>query len=65
MRLLILGTGGMATSHAAAFAAIPGVSLAAAVDVDQDIPADHYKAVAEIIGFVMRLKHGQSWKAKG
>lgn len=40
-------------------------ALFAAVDVDQDIPADHYKAVAEIIGFVMRLKHGQSWKARG
>lgn len=40
-------------------------ALFAAVDVDEDIPADHYKAVAEIIGFVMRLKHGQSWKARG
>ncbi|HWV21737.1 MAG TPA: flagellar biosynthesis protein FlhB [Devosia sp.] len=40
-------------------------ALFAAVEVDQDIPADHYKAVAEIIGFVMRLKHGQSWKARG
>jgi flagellar biosynthetic protein FlhB len=39
-------------------------ALFAAVDVDEDIPADHYKAVAEIIGFVMRLKHGQSWKAR-
>ena len=35
MRLLILGTGGMATSHAMAFAAIPGVRLAGAVDVDK------------------------------
>jgi flagellar biosynthetic protein FlhB len=26
------------------------------VDLDQAIPADHYKAVAEIIGYVMRLK---------
>lgn len=40
-------------------------ALFAAVEVDEDIPADHYKAVAEIIGFVMRLKHGQSWKARG
>jgi flagellar biosynthetic protein FlhB len=39
-------------------------ALFASVEVDQDIPADHYKAVAEIIGFVMRLKHGQSWKAR-
>ncbi len=32
VRLLILGTGGMAKNHAAAFAAIPGVSLAAGID---------------------------------
>lgn len=32
MRLLILGTGGMANSHAEAFAAIPGVTLVAGVD---------------------------------
>jgi predicted dehydrogenase len=34
MRLLVLGTGGMANSHAHAFAAIKGVKLVAAVDVD-------------------------------
>ena len=39
-------------------------ALYASVEVDQDIPADQYKAVAEIIGFVMRLKHGQGWKAR-
>jgi flagellar biosynthetic protein FlhB len=26
------------------------------VDLDQEVPAEHYKAVAEIIGYVMRLK---------
>ena len=31
-------------------------ALFAAVDVDQEIPQEHYKAVAEIIGYVMRLK---------
>ena len=31
-RLLILGTGGMANSHAEAFANIPGVTLVAGVD---------------------------------
>jgi flagellar biosynthetic protein FlhB len=31
-------------------------TLYAAVDVDQEIRPDHYKAVAEVIGFVMRLK---------
>ncbi len=35
MRLLILGTGGMATSHAMAFGAIHGVRLVGAVDVDK------------------------------
>lgn len=34
MRLLILGTGGMANNHATYFAQIPGVELVAAVDVD-------------------------------
>ena len=31
-------------------------ALFAAVEVDQEIPEEHYKAVAEVIGFVMRLK---------
>lgn len=31
-------------------------ALYAVVEVDQEIPAEHYKAVAEVIGFVMRLK---------
>ena len=34
MRLLILGTGGMANQHARNFAAVPGVTLAGGVDVD-------------------------------
>ena len=34
MRLLILGTGGMANAHAKHFAAIDGVDLVGAVDVD-------------------------------
>jgi len=31
-------------------------SLFAAVDLDEEIPAEHYKAVAEVIGYVMRLR---------
>jgi flagellar biosynthetic protein FlhB len=31
-------------------------ALHAAVDLDQEIPVEHYKAVAEIIGYVMRLR---------
>jgi predicted dehydrogenase len=34
IRLLVLGTGGMASSHAGAFSAIRGVKLVGAVDVD-------------------------------
>jgi predicted dehydrogenase len=34
MRMLILGTGGMAKQHATHFAAIPGVTLVGGVDVD-------------------------------
>lgn len=36
VRLLVLGTGGMAQNHAAAFAAIPGVELVAGVDTRRD-----------------------------
>jgi predicted dehydrogenase len=36
LRLLILGTGGMARNHAEAFAAIPGVSVVAGVDTNAD-----------------------------
>ncbi|NND21165.1 MAG: gfo/Idh/MocA family oxidoreductase, partial [Silicimonas sp.] len=35
MRLLILGTGAMAATHAEAFAAIEGVEVAGCVDVDR------------------------------
>ncbi|MBB4286153.1 flagellar biosynthesis protein FlhB [Roseospira goensis] len=31
-------------------------ALYAAVDLDQEIPPEHYQAVAEVIGYVMRLK---------
>jgi flagellar biosynthetic protein FlhB len=31
-------------------------TLYATVEVDDEIPREHYKAVAEVIGFVMRLK---------
>ncbi|MGZ5803141.1 MAG: flagellar biosynthesis protein FlhB [Xanthobacteraceae bacterium] len=32
--------------------------LHATVDIDDEIPAEHYKAVAEVIGYVMRLRRG-------
>jgi flagellar biosynthesis protein FlhB len=33
-------------------------SLYATVEIDQEIPVEHYHAVAEVIGYVMRLKRG-------
>src|SRR5690606_20754746 len=39
-------------------------ALFASVDVDETIPTEHFKAVAEVIGFVMRLKTGAGWKAR-
>jgi flagellar biosynthetic protein FlhB len=35
-------------------------ALYATVEVDDEIPAEHYHAVAEIIGYVMGLKRGFS-----
>jgi flagellar biosynthetic protein FlhB len=33
-------------------------ALHATVEIDQEIPPEHYKAVAEVIGFVMKLRRG-------
>jgi flagellar biosynthetic protein FlhB len=38
-------------------------ALFATVDVDETVPNEHFKAVAEVIGFVMRLKRGAGWKS--
>jgi flagellar biosynthetic protein FlhB len=35
-------------------------ALYATVDIDEEIPVEHYHAVAEVIGYVMRLKQGFS-----
>lgn len=40
MRLMILGTGGMANSHAAAFSTIEGVEITACTDVNPDAARD-------------------------
>jgi flagellar biosynthetic protein FlhB len=37
-------------------------ALFASVDIDDTIPAEHFKAVAEVIGFVMGLKRGGGWR---
>ncbi len=38
-------------------------ALFAAVDVDETIPTEHFKAVAQVIGFVMRMKDKRAWRA--
>jgi flagellar biosynthetic protein FlhB len=38
-------------------------ALFASVEVDETIPTEHFKAVAQVIGFVMRLKNKASWRA--
>lgn len=38
-------------------------ALYASVEVDETIPAEHFKAVAQVIGFVMRLKNRSGWKS--
>jgi flagellar biosynthetic protein FlhB len=38
-------------------------ALYASVDVDETIPTEHFKAVAQVIGFVMRLKDKKAWSA--
>jgi flagellar biosynthesis protein FlhB len=35
-------------------------ALYATVEIDQEIPVEHYHAVAEVIGYVMGLKRGLS-----
>jgi flagellar biosynthetic protein FlhB len=38
-------------------------ALFASVEVDETIPTEHFKAVAQVIGFVMRLKQKPGWRA--
>ena len=35
------------------------------VELDQEIPPEHYKAVAQVIGYVMRLRGGRQGRAAG
>jgi predicted dehydrogenase len=60
MRLLILGTGGMATSHAMAFGSIPGVGLAGAVDVDK-ARAEAFAATYKIPRIFTSLDDALTW----
>ncbi len=38
-------------------------ALFASVDIDETIPTEHFKAVAQVIGFVMRMRPKAAWKA--
>ncbi len=38
-------------------------ALFKSVDIDGTIPTDHFKAVAEVIGYVMRLNSRRRWRA--
>jgi flagellar biosynthesis protein FlhB len=50
----------VATHHSIPIVENPPLARAlhALVEIDSEIPAEHYKAVAEVIGYVMRLKRG-------
>ncbi len=38
-------------------------ALFASVDIDDTIPSEHFKAVAQVIGFVMRMKPKAAWRS--
>jgi flagellar biosynthetic protein FlhB len=38
-------------------------ALFAAIDIDQEVPEDQYRAVAEVIGFVYRMRERRSWRS--
>ena len=38
-------------------------ALFASVDINESIPTEHFKAVAQVIGFVMRMQDKRAWKA--
>jgi flagellar biosynthesis protein FlhB len=39
-------------------------ALHATVEIDEEVPPEHYQAVAEIIGYVMRLNRAARWTAQ-
>ncbi|GAA0773417.1 flagellar biosynthesis protein FlhB [Roseibium denhamense] len=38
-------------------------ALYASIEIDQEVPEEHFKAVAEVIGFVFRMRKRASWRA--
>ena len=39
-------------------------ALYASVEIDETVPTEHFKAVAQVIGYVMQLKQKSSWRTK-
>jgi len=39
-------------------------ALFATVDIDQEVPEEHFKAVAEVIGFVFRMRKRAAWRSR-
>ncbi len=56
MRCLENPRGGWRAPHPLVENAPLARALHATVEVDQAIPPEHYKAVAEVIGYVMKLR---------
>ena len=48
----------VATAHSIPVVENPPLARAlhASVEIDEEVPPEHYKAVAEVIGYVMRLR---------
>jgi len=38
-------------------------ALYATVDIDEEVPEEHYKAVADVISYVMKLNHRAAWRS--
>ena len=38
-------------------------ALYASVEIEQEVPEEHFKAVAEVIGFVFRMRKRAAWRA--
>ncbi len=51
----------IATAHDISIVENPPLARAlhAQVEIDEEIPEEHYKAVAEVIGYVMRLRRNR------
>ncbi|WP_320141590.1 flagellar biosynthesis protein FlhB [uncultured Cohaesibacter sp.] len=39
-------------------------ALYATVEIDDEVPEEHYKAVAEVISYIMKLKNRSSWSSR-